>query len=265
MRNGLGLAVALAVALAGCKALGLRENEDRDFSGKVTKPGTELGMGNERVTVVKFENDFKSDTPCVRVTLRNDGDPLELFSADVEFGYPVPPDSFAPYEPDFAALDVTDFKTGEEKEVTVNAPAGRTGKPLFARVVVTEGGQVRMTAGRESSQTGLRRGTTLLQGKVEVVRVDGDLSPPAGTKPTLSFTLEHVDASAPNEEIKGMRYTVQFYGQDGKLLDLGRRFYALKPVGKSLPALESQCVLEIAGLEAVPGLAGAKPVLRLTQ
>ena len=100
---------------------------------------------------------------------------------------------------------------------------------------------------------------------VNDVKVEGDLSPPEGTKPTLSFTLEHVDALEPNEEIKDMRYTVQFYGQDGKLLDLGRRFYSLKAVGKTLPSEGAQCVLEITGLEAVPGLAGSKPVLRLTQ
>ena len=265
MRNGLGLAMALAVALAGCKALGLRESEERDFSDKVTAPGTALGVGNEKVTVVSFEKEFAKDPPRVLVTLRNDGDPLELFSADVEFCYPVPPDSFAPYDPDFAPLDVSNFQSGTEQTIEVKAPVGRTGKPLFARVLVTEGGQVRMTAGREASTTGLRRGTTLLQGKVEVVKVEGDLSPPEGTKPTLSFTLEHVDALEPNEEIKDMRYTVQFYGQDGKLLDLGRRFYSLKAVGKTLPSEGAQCVLEITGLEAVPGLAGSKPVLRLTQ
>ena len=265
MRNGLGLALALAASVAGCRAFGWQESSDRDYSDKVTPPGTTIGMSGEKVTVVKFENDFKSDPPRVLVTLKNEGDPLELFSADVEFGYAVAPDSFAPYDPDFSPLDVADFKAGETQTVAVNAPPGRTVKPAFARVVVTEGGHVRMTAGRESSSRGLRRGSTLLRGKVEVVKVEGDLSPPAGTKPKLSFTLEHVDGENPNEEIKGMRYMVQFYDKDGKLLDLGRRFYGLKPVGKTLPAKESQCVLEVSGLEAVPGLAGSKPVLRLTQ
>jgi len=265
MRSGLGLALAVAAALAGCKTVGWGESQERDFSDKVTKPGTAVGMGNEKVTVVKFEQDFKSDPPRAIVTLKNEGGPLELFSADVEFGYAVPADSFAPYDPDFSPLDIADFKAGDTQVVAVNAPAGRTVRPLFAKVVVTEGGQVRMTAGRESSSRGLRRGTTLLRGSVEVVSVSGNLAPKEGEKPSLLYVLEHVDAAKPKEEIKGMRYMVQFFGQDGNLLDLGRRFYALKPVGKNLSAMGDQCTLEVSGLDAVPGLAGSKPVLRLTQ
>jgi hypothetical protein len=266
MRKAMGLALAAAAALAGCKALGFHESQDRDFSANVTAAGTTLEAAGQRVQVVSFRQDFKADPPQVVVTLKNEGPPIDLFSADVEFGYPVPPDSFAPYDPDFSSIDIADFGAGKTVEdLPIPAPATRTGKPLFARVVIPEGTQVRMTAPRESSSRGLRHGSILLAGKVEVVDMAANLTPPDGQKPTLSFTIEHVDSRNPDTPIEGMRYIVQFFGQDGKLVDLGRRFYSLKPVGKNLGKLGETATFEVGGLDAVQGLAGSQPVLRLTQ
>lgn len=265
MRKAMGLALALAAALAGCKLLGFHESQERDFSGKVTQAGTTLETAGQRVQVVSFRQDLKADPPQVVVTLKNEGSPIDLFSADVEFGYPVPADSFAPYDPDFSSVDIADFDAGETEEVTVPAPAIRTGKPLFARVVIPEGTQVRMTAPRESSSRGLRHGSILLAGRVEVVDMSANLTPPDGQKPTLSFTIEHVDSRNPDGSIEGMRYIVQFFGQDGRLVDLGRRFYTLKPVGKNLSRIGETATFEVGGLDAVQGLAGSQPVLRLTQ
>jgi hypothetical protein len=263
---GLALALALAAAPAGCRMLGFHESQERDFSDKVTKPGTALEAGGQKVRVVAFRQEFKAAPPQAVVTLANEGAPIDLFSADVEFGYPAPADSFAPYEPEFISLDIPDFAAGDTKEVAVPAPPGRKGAPLFARVVIPEGGEVRMTAPRESSdRRGLAHGSLLLAGRVEVVGMAGNLTPAEGQKPTLSFTLEHVDSQNPEQPIAGMRYIVQFYRHDGSLLDLGRRFYTLKPVGQDLAKYGESVTFEVGGLDAVPGLAGSRPVLRLTQ
>jgi hypothetical protein len=265
MRKGVGLALAFAAALAGCKSLGFSETAEKDFSDKVTKPGTTLSSAGQSVKVVKFEQDFKANPPQVNITFRNEGSPIDIFSADVEFGYPAPAESFAPYLPEFVTVDIPDFQGNSEKAVPVPAPAGRKEVPLFARVVVNEGPQVRMTAGRESSSRGLRSGSVLLAGKVEVVKMEANLTPKEGEKPSLAFTLEHVDAFNPKAPIEGMRYIVLFFGRDGQLIDLGRRFYRPRPVGKNLASFGEQVRFEVSGLEEAGSLAGAQPVLRLTK
>ena len=264
MRAGIGCVLALAAAVAGCKALGFQEETTKDLSSMNTKAGTVLDLDlPHKVQVVKFEMDFKSNPAKATVTLKNDGPFEDLFSFDVEFGFPAPAESFAPYNPDFVGLDIAEFKAGEERKVVIQASPGHKDAALFARVVTSKGSDVTMTAPRESSRWGLRVGTKLLGNRVEVVKLDANLTPKEGEKPHLSFTLESQDDKA---EIGTIKYMVQFYSQkDEKLMDLGRRFYSLKPVGSPLGKKGSQVTVDVAGLESITGLAGAKPVLRVTQ
>jgi hypothetical protein len=256
MRKAIGLAAAV-LALGGCRFLGFHETSDRDWGSMSTKAGEGLSLGKgESVTVVGFVQKFDGPSPGVEITLRNDGQIYDLFSAEVEFGYPVPAGEFAPYAPEFVPFDLPAFDVGPTKaqRKTVAAPATRTGRPLFARILTKN---IRMTTAREHSDRELRRGTILLDNSLEVVRIDGNLTPREGERPTLFFTLENISA----EEVPPFRYTCRLYRQDNTLLDLGRRFYAPKTAPKALTKNGETVTIEITGLEGAGSLAGVMPVL----
>lgn len=262
MRTATILAVALVLAGPGCRALGLGDEGARDFTASSTRSGEVLKLdGNQRVVVEKFDQDFSGAVPRVKVSLKNEGDPIDFFSADVEFGYPAPAGSFAPYIPEFVAIDVPDFVKGKVFAAEVSPPPAVKGRPLFARIVTITGKDVRMTTARENSIRGLRQGTLLLTGRVEVVKIEDNLE---GQKPSLSYTIENVDSRNPDKEIGNLKYMVQFF-KDGKQIQLGRRTGGLQAVEKPLGKAGSRITIEVAGIESVEGLAGAKPVLRLTQ
>lgn len=270
MRDTNVVVVALALGLAGltapgCRSLGFYNDAEKDWSANNTREGTHLDLDPpESVMVQKFAPDLKGAAPSVKVSLKNEGDLYDIFSVDVEFGYPAPEGSFAPYNPEFVSVDIANFNKGDVKDVTVLPPQGVTGMPLFARIVTTRGSEVRMTTGQERNEAGaiLRQGTRLLQGRVEVVAVGGDLVP---EKPTISFTLENVDSKEPGKPIGDLQYNVTFY-KNGAKVNLGRRLSGLKPVGKPLGEKGQQVTIEVAytTLEAI-SLAGARPVLRVTQ
>jgi hypothetical protein len=265
MRAGIGLVLAVAAATAGCRSLGLYEETARDLSDKNTKAGENLKLDlPHKVKVVKFVADFKSADPKVSIELLNEGPPEDFISFDLEIGYAAPPGSIAPYVPDFQPLDVADWGAGKPWSKVYSLPKGQKTMPLFARILTSSGSDVRMTADRETSSMGLREGTRLLSGKIEVVKVHYDLTPPAGQKPTLAFTLENVDDKG--AEIGNFRYMVQFYDRDGKYIDLGRRFASFKPVANPLGKKGDRVTVDVAGLDNVTvSLAGAKPVLRVIQ
>jgi hypothetical protein len=143
--------------------------------------------------------------------------------------------------------------------VTVPAAPGHTAAPYFSRISPISGTDVRVTTDRENSIRGVRRGTMLLGNRVEVVKVEGDL---AAEKPVLTYTLENVDEKG--AEVGVLKYMVQFY-KDGKVLELPKKFSFFRPVAKSLGKKGETVVVEIAGLEDITGVAGAKPVLRVKQ
>jgi hypothetical protein len=265
MRAGIGLILAVAAAAAGCKSRGFYEESAKDLSDKNMKAGTTLDLGQGlKVKVAKFDVDFKSAKPKVVMALVNEGPPQDFLSFDLEVGYAAPPGSIAPYVPDFIPLDFTDWKAGETKDRTYPLPEGQKAMPLFARILTTTGADVRMTADRETSDMGLREGTRLLSGKVEVVKLDADLTPSGDKKPRLAFTLENVDEKG--AEVGNFRYMVQFYDRDGKYIDLGRRFASFKPAGKPLGKKGDRVTVEVAGMDNITvSLAGAKPVLRVIQ
>ncbi len=265
MRAGTVVAAALVLAAAGCggmgKKLGFTDEADKDWSANNSKAGGMLDLdAPQAVRLVKFDPALAPPAPRVKVALKNEGDFYDIFSVDVEFGYPAPAESFAEYNPEIVSIDLPEFKKGDTVEKDVAPPQGVTGVPFFARIVTTKGKEVRMTTGREDFGGGRRQGSLLLGGRVEVVAVGGSLD---AEKPTLSFTLENVDSSG--KAVGDLRYTVQF-NKDGKFLDLGRRLSALRPVGEPLGEKGKSVVLEVKGLETTPvSLAGSKPVLRLTQ
>ena len=92
----------------------------------------------EKVVVEEFTTAFDGPAPKVVLALKNEGEFYDFFSVDVEFAYPSPPDSFAPYDPEFVAVDIPEFKPGDVFKKEVLPPAGATGTPLFARLVATE-------------------------------------------------------------------------------------------------------------------------------
>jgi hypothetical protein len=257
---GIGVLAVAVLALGGCKSLGLTDESTKDWSAETTKAGSYIKLdAPQKVKVVEFKTDFAANPAQVVVTLKNEGDSYAFFSVDVEFGFPAPPGSFAPYDPDFQSIDLEDFKKGGSQTVTVAASPGQVGAPYFARISPITGSDVRVTTGRENSVRGLRAGTKLLNGRVEVVKVEGDLT---SEKPSLAYTLENVDAKG--AEIGKLKYMVQFY-KDGKLMKLPRKFSFFRPAGKPLGKKGETMVVAIAGLEAVSGIAGAKPVLRVKQ
>jgi len=258
--SAFGMVAAAALALGGCKALGLTDESVKDWTTYSTRPGTYVELdAPQKVKVVEFRTDTKSTPPSVVVTLKNEAEPYAFFSVDVEFGFPAPAGSFAPYNPDFQSIDFEDFKKDETRTVTVTGATNQMGAPYFVRLSPISGSDVRVTTARENSIRGLRPGTKLLNNRIEVVNVAGDLTSP---KPMLSFTLENVDEKG--EEVGSLKYMVQFY-KDGKLMDLPRKFSFFRPAGKPLGKRGEKVVLEIAGLEEVSGIAAAKPVLRVKQ
>lgn len=263
-RTGMGLVLALAAIAAGgagCRALGLYEETAKDMSDKNTKAGTYVvNEGSQKIKVVKFAPDFKAAPGSVTIDFVNEGAPQEFVAFDVEFGYPAPADAIAPYVPEFVEVSFEDWKTGATVTKKVEGGVSAKAAPLFARVLSATGADVRMTAARETPDTGLRRGTTFLGNKIEVVKMDANLSPPAGGKPSISFTLESQSESA---EVGAFRYMVQFY-KDGKPIDMGRRFSIFRPAAKPLGKAGDTVVLDVA-LDGAPSLAGAKPVLRIIQ
>ncbi len=259
-RAGIAIAAAAALALGGCRALGFTDESTKDWSADTTKAGTYIKLdAPQKVKVVDFKTDFASNPPKAVVTLKNEGEPYGFFSVDVEFGFPAPPGSFAPYNPDFQSIDIEDFKKDETRTVTVTGAPGQSGAPHFARISPIGGSEVRMTTDRENSIRGQRRGTMLLGNRIEVVDMKAALDL---EKPVLTYTLENVDEKG--GEIGSLKYMVQFY-KDGKLMDLPRKFSSFRNVGKPLGKKGETVVVEVAGLEDVSGIAAAFPVLRVKQ
>jgi hypothetical protein len=262
-RNGLALAVALAAAVAGtgCQALGLHEANTRDMSDQNTKAGTYVvNEGNQKVKVTKFTPNFTSAPGSVEIEFVNEGGPQEFVAFDVEFGYPAPADAIAPYVPEFVEVSFENFTSGKTEKKTVPGGIGAKSAPLFARVLPVSGADVRMTTYRETPDSGLRRGTTFLGNKVEVVKMEANLTPPEGTKPSISFTLE---SQAESGEVGAIRYMVQFF-KDGKPMDLGRRYSIFRPASKPLGKKGDTVVVDVT-VDTAASLAGVKPVLRVIQ
>jgi hypothetical protein len=261
-RTGFALVLALAaVAGTGCEALGLREETARDMSDKNTKAGSYVvNEGNTKVKVTKFTPDFKAAPGSATIEFVNEGAPQEFIAFDVEFGYPAPADAIAPYVPEFVEVSFENFKTGDVVTKTVPGGIGAKAAPLFARVLPVSGADVRMTTDRETPDTGLRRGTTFLGNKIEVVKVEASLTPPEGAKPTIAFTLE---SQAESGEVGAFRYMVQFY-KDGKPMDLGRRYSIFRPASKPLGKKGDTVVVDVT-VDTAASLAGVKPVLRVIQ
>lgn len=262
-RNGLALAVALAAAVAGtgCQALGLHEENVRDHSEKNTKAGSYVvNEGTQKVKVTKFTPDFKSAPGSASIEFVNEGAPQEFIAFDVEFGYPAPADAIAPYVPEFVEVSFENFKTGDVVTKQVPGGIGAKAAPLFARVLPVSGADVRLTTGRETPDTGLRRGTTFLGNRIEVLSMEANLTPPEGTKPSISFTLE---SQAESGEVGAIRYMVQFF-KDGKPMDLGRRYSIFRPASKPLGKKGDTVVVDVT-VDTAASLAGVKPVLRVIQ
>jgi hypothetical protein len=258
MRAGIGLVLALAASAAGCRALGLYEDNARDMSDKTTKAGEELKLdAPHKIRVAKFQTNFKTAPGSVEIELVNEGVLEDFIAFDVEFGYPAPADSIAPYVPEFVEVSFLDWKKNDKQPKVVEGAPGAKAAPLFARILTTSGSDVRSTAARETPDTGLRRGTQFLGGKVEVVKIEGDMVPRDG-KVNLAYTLE----STSDNDVGNLRYMVQFY-KDGKALDLGRRVGSFRPASKPLGKRGDQVVVEVS-MEST-GLSGAKPVLRVIQ
>lgn len=259
MRITHGLVIAAALVASGCQSLGLVDESTEDLTRYQTLAGTTLA-GSDGVKVEKVENQLTASPAAVKLTLKNTGkDPIRLFSFDVEFGYPAPAGSFAPYIPNFEGQDFENFGAGESREVLV-VSSQSTGTPLFTRVVPSTGADARPTTAREVDRFGTRHGSTLMGGRVEVVQMDAALE---AATPRLSYTIENVDASATAKELGNLRYMVVFY-KNGKEVDLPFKFGQFRPVGKSLGKQGDRVTFEVAGLAEVQDkLGGAKPVLRL--
>jgi hypothetical protein len=249
--------VVVAATLAGgCQALGWRDETNEDWARFSTPPGTVLK--GTQVRVVSIKPNLGTEPASAELTLKNEGDALALFSLDVEFGYPKPAESFAPYTPHFESEDIEEFGKGETKTLKVTAAKTPPGKPHFVRIPQPSGNEVRVTTPREVSRLGQRQGSTLVRGRVEVVGVDAGL---AAEKPKLAFTLENIDAD--NKPVGDLRYAVQFF-KNGKAIELPRKFSAWRAVGKPLGGRGEKVTFEVAGLEDVGDvLAGASYVLRL--
>ena len=263
MRNIIRTSIAvalLATVATGCRARGIGEQATQDFTVYNTKAGEVFPYGEgHAIRVVSITRNFETAPPSVDLVVKNEGPPAPLLSFDLEFGFPAPSDSFAPYIPDFVSVDLEEVGAGEERTVNVESTTGQTGVPHFARVSVPTGDQVRQTTGREASEKGVRPGTVLLGGKVEVVGMKADIN---GGKPMLAFTIENVDRKNPDEELGNLRYMVQFY-KKGELLDLGRRFSTFKALPEKLGKAGSSVTFEVAGMDDQEGLGGAMPVLRI--
>src|SRR5689334_7311736 len=187
---GLGLVLALAASAAGCRALGLYEETARDMSDKTTKAGEDLKLdAPHRVKVLKFQTNFKTAPGSVDIELSNDGVLEDFIAFDIEFGYPAPAESIAPYVPEFIEVPIDNWKKGDKFAKNIPGAPGAKAAPLFARILTTSGSDVRATAARETPDSGLRRGTQFLGGKVEVVKIEGDMVPKDG-KVSLAYTLE---------------------------------------------------------------------------
>lgn len=269
MRIGIAGMLAVALAATGCKALGFTE-EQKDLSSYTTKSGEvvtpDKAKPDQKIVVKKFHLDLNSNPPKVDISLKNEGPAQDLFLAEIEFGYPVPAGSVAPYAPDFRSFVFENFVKDEERSPeggAVEASTLRTEKPLFARLIVITGANVRATTDCQASTLGLMRGTLFLGDRVEVVGMEGDLTV---EEPSMKFTLQNVDEKEPNKEIGNLRYTCQFFDQQGKLIPLGKRFYALKSTAKPLGKKGDMVTIEVSPGKLDPGvsLVGAKPVLFVT-
>lgn len=270
MRIGLTCAVALAIAATGCETLGFTEQQ-KDLSSNTTQAGATFPLNpakqEERIVVRKFVLDLNANPPKVELSLKNEGPDQDLFLAEVEFGYPVPAGSVAPYDPDFRSFVAETFVKNEERSFEVPASSLRTEKPLFARLLVTSGANARMTTACQASGVhGLKRGTLFIDDRVEVVKYEAEFGV---EEPWARFTIQNVqnvDDRHPDQEIGNIRYTCQFFDREGKLIPLGRRFYALKPAPKPLGKKGDTVVLEVMPGKTDPPriLVGSKPVLFVT-
>ncbi len=268
MRSTNWAVIALATAAAGCQLDGMGDGGDSDLRKHQTAVNWGFDVPVEggktaRVVVEKIQNHFDATPPTVSLTLKNTGSPIEILTFEVEFGFPAPEESFAPYIPQFETEVVPDvFKTGESKSFQIRAGGGAEGKPIFTRVVPMSGSAVRQTTGREEDEYGRRRGSTMLSNRIEVVAVDADFTGPA---PRLSFTLENIDAGG-DQPMGDLSYTVQFFKGD-KSIDTGsRRFRGFKGIGKPLGKRGERVTFDVEGLadlkpEVLAQLGGAKPVL----
>jgi hypothetical protein len=268
MRSGFVGMLVVALAATGCKTLGFTE-EQKDLSSNTTLAGKvetpDPKKPDQKIVVKKFNLDLKSTPPKVEVSLKNEGPAQDLFLAEIEFGYPVPAGSVAPYAPDFKSFVFENFVKDEERTEVVEGSQLQTDKPLFARLIVTTGANVRATTDCQASSVhGLMRGTLFLKDRVEVVGMDADM---AADEPWVKFTLRNVDDKDPDKEIGNLRYTCQFFNPEtGALIPLGKRFYALKSTAKPLGKKGDEVTIEVNPGKLDPGvsLVGSKPVLFVT-
>lgn len=199
--------------------------------------------------------------PGARCVLRNEGPATDLFSAEVAFLFPARPGSAAPFEPAFSPLEVAGWKAGEERTVPVDAPGGHPAAPLDVVLLAPTGADLPPAAAREPSDRGVRRGTLLLGGRVEVVKVEGDL---LGEKPWIEFTLESTDPAGVLAPLGDLRWGLRFR-RGGALIDAGPAGAAAKSGGTALGKRGERAVLRVDGLEPAGGLAGAQPILTLSR
>jgi hypothetical protein len=213
-----------------------------------------------RVAVRSFERSFAPRASRVRCVLANEGPPIEHLWIEVRFGFPGREGEPLPIRGRTAGAEVTDWKTGEERTLEVSSPLEEEAAVLALLRAFT-GADAPATAPRESSDRGIRRGTLLLDRRVEVAEMKGDL---CGAAPSLSFTLENVDGGRPGEPVGTLRYVLELW-KGGRRIDLGPAASAPRPLPEPLGPAGARLVLEVPCPGGAAGVAGAKPVLRLTR
>ncbi len=234
----------------------------RLLPGAGAAAGGSLSAGDgTSLTVLALRMESGDRGPRARCVLRNEGPPTDLFSGEAAFLFPSKTGSAAPFAPAFSPLEVAGWKAGEERTVSIDAPEGYPAAPLDVVLLAPAGADGPAAAAREPSSRGLRRGTLLLGGRVEVVRVEGDL---IGEKPWIAFTLESGDPAGAIAPLGELRWELRFR-RGGALLDPGPAGGAAKSGRTTLGKLGERSVLRVEGLEPAGGLAGAQPVLTLSR
>ncbi len=189
-----------------------------------------------------------------RFVLRNDGPALPAFSAEAAFLLPTGAGSAAPFLPAFVPVEIADWKAGEQRVVLVDLPAGGA-VPLDAMLLAPAPGDLPLAAAREPSSLGVRRGTLLLGGRIEVVKVEGDL---LGDKPWVAITLENALPAGSDAPAGDLHWELRLRrpGADDGPVKSGT--VALGKAGE-------RAVLRVEGLEPAGSLAGAQPILTLSK
>jgi hypothetical protein len=246
---------------AAAAAGGVGPPGGRDWDSMCTKAGTVL-FPSSPVVVDAFDVQLDAPDPGVLLSLRNEGTPWDVLPIEVEFAYSPSDGEITPYSREVEVLTIEGFAAGTTLTRRIALPRSGRERPLFARIVAFAPDDISATAAREVIGDRIRPGTRLLGGRVEVVGIGGDLS---ATTPTLSFVLENVGTESSESAVGRVRYLVQFY-KAGKLVDMGRRFSTLRPIGGSLDERGARVKFDVTGLEKRHlSVAGSRPVLRLVR